>query len=532
MKKVAKFIKKYKYQILLIIIYLLFFIQMQNVEMYADDYNVIAIFNEWNRNLIRQIYWCYYQNWSGRIIGQFVVHGGLGFFGIQFFRLLNPIFLFMFCYYSSKIINIKGSHNTLKITFFLSLIIMGLDIGILNECLYWADGTILYLWGYIPLLLILYFILDTVINNKKLSNLRFILSIVYIIIISFTMESTAVLYISFLFLICLNNFIKKNNDKKFLFLFLFSVIILIGVYFIPGNQNRMMNHEQLSVSLDILGRFMFKISDYFGYLFNGAIFPFLFIMSGIFIYDSFYSKIRYGLIYKICLIFLIIFNICLFINYNVYNFIDFYNIDIFSTLFKSICFLYLIVNICIGFICSKNNKRHYMYLVIGGILSNLVSVSVVVYNSIRFFLPIIYTFLTYILKNYFDSDDNKKMYIIILYIFIINWILGMVALVYIILNKKRITKIYYIKYVLLTILIIFNIFNFFKCIYCYYENSKIFDYNEKKLNEINIYLSDDIHLKKLKYSDYAYQMPEKYEYTKNWYQRYYHIENRNIIWED
>ena len=41
MQKMLKFLKKNKYWIFVIILYILLFIQMQSVYMYADDYDVV-----------------------------------------------------------------------------------------------------------------------------------------------------------------------------------------------------------------------------------------------------------------------------------------------------------------------------------------------------------------------------------------------------------------------------------------------------------------------------------------------------------
>lgn len=531
MKRVVEFIKKYKYQILLIILYLLFFVQMQNVGMYADDYFVRIVFRE-HDSLIGQIYWVYYKSWSGRLIGQFVVHGGLGYFGMQFFKLLNPLFLFVFCYYSSKIINIKNQYNTLQITLFLSLIILGLDIDIIKECLYWADGTILYLWGYVPLLLILYFILDCCINNIKLSKFRFILSIIFIIIISFTMESTAIILILFLFFVSLDNFINKKNNKKILFLFLFSTIVLIGVYFIPGNQARLVNLEMSIDNYGIVENFLSKVPFVLNnYLFNDTLFPFLFVVPCIFIYFVF--KNRYNLVDKFLCTFLIVFNIIMFINCYIYNFVNFYNESNILINIELFCFIYLVINVYIGFITNKENQKYYFYLIIGGICASMVSLVLASYVSMRFFIPLITTSLIYIVKCYYEGNNEQKLYILLLYSLIIDWKLGLIFIIgYFLLNKKRKNKIIYLNYILIFVLIVFNSFNFFKCMYCYHENFKVFSYNESILGEFDSKLKHNIFLKKLKYSDYAFLMPYYDDTTRQWYKEYYNIENVDITWID
>ncbi len=102
----------------------------------------------------------------------------------------------------------------------------------------------------------------------------------------------------------------------------------------------------------------------------------------------------------------------------------------------------------------------------------------------------------------------------------------------IIINKFCNNQMSYLKYSLIGILILFNIFNFSKCIYYYYENSKIFDYNLDIINNTDRTFVIDIYLKKLKYSQYAFHMPEEFSYVEPWYLEYYNLEKQTVKWVD
>ncbi len=526
MAKIINFIKRYKYPLLLIIVYLLFFIQMQNVQMYADDYNIVALLRKSN-SLLDYLYILYFKNWSGRLIGHAVVTSGLYWFGIQFFRILNPLFLFLFCFYIAKIINIKKQHNTLQITFFITLIILGLNISMLNELLYWADGTILYLWAYIPMLLIIYFILDYCINNKNYTVLRFILSLIFFTIINFTMESTTVLIVVFLFMINFHNILKKNINKKMIIFLFFSVIMLTSSYFIPGNLNRLSKQELTFFEANIIEKFIIKLPDYFGYLFSSSFTPILFIMSMILTYYLLQAKNN---INKIASIYLIIINCLIFINISIYRFIDFNQLPL---LIDIIFLIYLFINIYACFIIKMDYNIELGYLLLGGIVANLTSIILIEYTAYRFFFPLLVLFLIYVFYSYYNGDNQLKIFILWICILNIQWLLGLIMLIiFIIVKKYHNDKLPYFKYSLIGLFVLFNIFNFSKCIYYYHENSKIFDYNLNIINNVDRTLAIDVYLKKLKYPQYAFHMPEDFSYVEPWYLDYYHLEKQTVKWID
>ena len=61
--KILNFIKNYKYWFLIIVLYTLLFIQMQNVVMYADDYNITLILDQPYLETIISELIGYYNNW-------------------------------------------------------------------------------------------------------------------------------------------------------------------------------------------------------------------------------------------------------------------------------------------------------------------------------------------------------------------------------------------------------------------------------------------------------------------------------------
>ena len=77
-----------------------------------------------------------------------------------------------------------------------------------------------------------------------------------------------------------------------------------------------------------------------------------------------------------------------------------------------------------------------------------------------------------------------------------------------------------------------NLYNFVNCIYYYSKNFETFEYNEKILYNEAKTKDEIIYLKRLKYPEYAYQMPEDWQYIYDWYKDYYYISDKKIVWTD
>ena len=129
MEKLKRVLINKKYIIGIIVIYVLFVIKMQNVFFYGDDYDVLyPVHDEFSfenvfKFCINKV--CYYwNNWSGRIIGHFMVSFFLSFFGLTFFRFFNPIMIFSVVFLSLKIFNLIKKINVNKFSFYLYFILL------------------------------------------------------------------------------------------------------------------------------------------------------------------------------------------------------------------------------------------------------------------------------------------------------------------------------------------------------------------------------------------------------------------------
>lgn len=273
MKKILRFIIKYKYIILLILLYTFFFIQMQFIHFYGDDFEVLypihnnhTFFNIFNFCLDKMSY--FWNEWSGRIVGHFTVSFGLSFFGIQFFRILNPIMIFVLVYLCLKILSLFKNFDFIKFFFFFSLVIIGFNIYISRETLYWAYGGILYVWGFNLTLLVIYFVYKYYLQNKKIPLILFILLSFICFIQTFVLEQLSFILISFLFLMIIDSIINKTNRSQLIFFFLIALIGFLTSSLAPGNIART---EPLVEELELYTYFQVflgKTHAFFNFLFN------------------------------------------------------------------------------------------------------------------------------------------------------------------------------------------------------------------------------------------------------------------------
>lgn len=523
--KILNFFKKYKYWIFIIILYILLFMHMQSVVMYADDYWVTFKVNSLASyiNIITRELNYYFNYWSGRLLGHFTVISGLSIFGINFFRILNPIMIFLFSFICAKILKLKLNCDISKIIFWITFSILGINVYITRECLYWADGTILYLWGYVPLVLNIYIILKAIINKQKLSKLECFICLLLCTMINFIMESTQVFNLSFLFLLIF--FYRKEifNNKKIFLIFFYSIVIFILSFFIPGNLSRFNNNSFNDVNFlyTIGNRFYSFVKIFTSCKFN----TYLFVVANIIIIKTNLKLLKKE---KVLFYLLTILNIFNAINL-IFNFINEYNFNIFGLIFYLV---YIITIILFGYISCKENK-FIINILLSGTISALFSVLLSTYWCTRFYFLYLLSSIIFIIYFCLYENNKEKEVILLSIIFCLNYNLFFILLIFIMLIKFFKLKKINLSYLCITIIVIVFSNRYLKTIYYYNKNATIFYYNneilENKINTNNV-----IYVKKLPYRDYAFDLPymSGCDYVTVWFNNYYNLHNYNIIWEE
>lgn len=517
MKKLIDFIIKYKYIILLILLYTFFFIQMQFIHFYGDDFEVLyplhnihTFSNILSFCLDKMSY--FWSSWSGRIVGHFIVSFGLSFFGIQFFRILNPIMIFILVYLCLKILSLFKKFDFQKYFFVLSLIIIGFNIYISRETLYWAYGGILYVWGFILTLLVVYFVYKHYLEDKKLSLPLMIIISFLCIIQTFIIEQLSFMLISFLFIMLIVYLKKKKNYSQILFLLCVSIIGFLTSALAPGNIVRtepLIEELELYTDLEI---FLGKTHGFFNWIFNPKLLGvyisiFILLISKNYLStlnkkDKFIKKIPYLISISYFFIVLIsgLFNI---------NILKFYeDTDVLYLMYDNnalssveyaimnvrmivIIIYYLLLTISIFYMTFKVfwKKQRFLFLsLVITFIPCIITAILIRYVGIRYYIYFLISII--MISLYCIINQNNKSFTLedLLFIGIIlpfKYSIAVTLLIMVVMFLSPTiryfieNKVNYITMILGLTVLIFNLFSTF---FGYIRNDKIYQSNEKILS--------------------------------------------------
>lgn len=555
MKNIWNFIYNYKYQILLVVLYLILFYQMQNVFFYGDDYEILYPYHN-SRNffsvlnfILDKMHYFWYE-WSGRIAGHFIVTFGLSMFGIAFFRFLNPIMIFILCYLLTKIFLLFKTDNFYKILTIISLCIIGLNINISRDTLYWAYSCMIYIWFFNLTLLTIYIIYKDYLNKQKLSNLKFFLLALICIIQTFALEQITFILLAFFSVMLF--FAKKNNidRKKILILLFLTIISFLIVSFCPGNNARLavQNTELLGFSyfeilLSKCYKFLCTILDIKGI---GSYFLVLSILVKN-IYDNDFKKNKFALSSIIFYSFFIItlFNIFFpnantFLNFaNSIDTLDFASLGYISIILQIIIFGLFLFNL-VYMIFKTLNKEHRFFLnaFFISLISSMIPMLCIRYIGLRYFIyPLVVIIILSILYCDFNIKNKnfKRENIVLLGIsFGIEWAIIfclIVTLILIFMKKTVMIKIF--SYLILMILF----YNIITTLVGYYKNGIIYRKNIETF--INAKENEPIFLEEIPYENSLYTwhaleldyngIRQYYGfYLEDFYENYYGIDVENV----
>ncbi len=520
MKKIFDYILKHKYIILLILLYTFFFLQMQFVHFYGDDFEVLyplhnrhTFLNVFNFCLDKMSY--FWNEWSGRVVGHFIVSFGLSFFGIQFFRILNPIMIFVLVYLCLKILSLFKKFDFIKSLFFLSLIIIGFNVYISRETLYWAYGGILYVWGFNLTLLVVYFVYKHYLENKKISSILFILLSIICFIQTFVLEQLSFMLIAFLFIMIIGSIINKKNCGQLIFLFLVSLIGFLTSSFAPGN---IIRTEPLVEELELYTDsqiFLGKTHAFFNFLFNPKLLGVYISIFALLINKKYLSTLNKGesILKKIPSIIVISYFFVILISkvFNI-NILKFYedtdtlflmydnnslsqtNHIIMSISMISIIIYYLLLNISIFYMTFKifwKEQRFFVFSLIITYITNIITAVLIRFIGVRYYIffliPVILISLYCIFldkKKAFNLTELLFISIVLPFKYAISVVIIIMVIMIIYKNFFKFLEKYANNITILLGLTILAC-NFFVTLSGYIRNDKIYKNNEQVLKNAN-----------------------------------------------
>ena len=193
-----------------------------------------------------------YKNWSGRIPVLGMVQVFL-YIGKIFYDIINPIIFILFIIMLIKAANVKVDEKNIFIILLFSI------FGAYKfwEKYIWISGSLNYLWPVTLMLIVIYYIYNMIVNDKKTNVINTIVLLISSFFAGWSHENVAFVLGSFIIFICLFN-IKKilslNNSAK---IKLIASILLFGIgaillIFCPGNFGRLGDTERSVTLLPVL----------------------------------------------------------------------------------------------------------------------------------------------------------------------------------------------------------------------------------------------------------------------------------------
>lgn len=564
MSYILKFIKKHKYKLLLLLLYAFLFVQMQFIFFYGDDYQVLYPVYK-SRKFFSILNYCldlmnyFWYQWSGRIVGHFTVSFGLSLFGIQFFRIINPIMIFLMLFLGLKIVQLFKNFDFEKYLFLVSFFFIGCSIYILRETLYWAYAGILYVWGFTLSLLLIYFILKFYLSNKSPSKLFLILLSILSFAQTFILEQLSFLMLIF-FLLMIVFSIKSN--KKYKFLIVLFVITIIGFLISTSAPGNVLRTNPLAVELEgftLLQIIFGKAYCFFAVLFNPKIYGIYSAILFVLIGKQYINQIKgkYSLLKFLPIMFMISYIAVIFFdkifNINTILFYESTNLDTLQFNNYSMPVLILIICYYVSLIISfffmlfyttyKKNRFVPLALLVS-FFCIIIPVVCIRYIGTRYYLYFIVSEILTIVYYLSDIKIKNVTLVEILCIVIILFpkyimiclILILIAYRYFFLKKlKNYQMLTYIVLFTEMTLVLINIGNIFLG---YFRNSKIYKINDYNLqqslsnNGITIYeipYNDALYSWHTNVLDFNHRHVYYGFYLNDFYENYYGIDMNNVF---
>ena len=264
-KKIINYVKDNKFYLLIMFICFCFLIlQMSNVVMYADDFVLKVVSMKGINNIINnQIN--HYFTWGGGFT-PILVTTFLLFNSIVWKIFISSLILIIF-FLVIKLLNIKDQFEKCLIALLLWSCLFLINIEILNQTLYWLDGSFAYTFVIFQTFIYLYYIITRVFKNISHKY-----DMVLFPIISFfggwsSAQTGAVVLILPIFII-IYQLIKKVKISKLSYISMILGMIGFGIfYFAPGNSARMSNMGIFS-ELGIFEKVVYKVDGVYSHLLN------------------------------------------------------------------------------------------------------------------------------------------------------------------------------------------------------------------------------------------------------------------------
>ena len=283
-EKTKKYLKdNWIYLVVMIMGFLMLLLQMSQVVMYADDYDLgIISKNEGIKGAFGHFVYNYF-NWGGGWTGFLVIIFMM--FNIKIWQVFQCFTILAIVIMCTKIVSNKGFSKAITAAIMWMLIFI-ISVYTTRESVYWLDGGIAYVFTAVQLLLYVYYLYTRITNNTKPKKYDYILLPIVALFAGWSTAQTGFLAIIMpLMMVILCKIIFKQKIPA---IYKISIIIaLIGYcifYFAPGNAIRMTHFEEF-VGLGFIDKILYKFNSVYDLMFDFTKYPFMglpfFVFAGI-----------------------------------------------------------------------------------------------------------------------------------------------------------------------------------------------------------------------------------------------------------
>lgn len=259
------FLKKNKFYIIIFICsFLLLFLIMNQVVLYADDFT-LKIQSEKSFSEILKYLAEHYKSWGGGLTPFFMILlFNLGFTSWKFFNtLLITIIFFLF----AKLIS-KDKKKFLINYSIIWMLFYSISISVVRESVYWMDGSVAYVLSTFELFMFIYIMYTRFIKGTNKKYDKFLIPIVALFSGWSSAQTSAITFV--MILLFLIYYLVIQRKKVNLNLILFTIFSIGGslIFFLsPGNGLRMEAFELFN-SLSLIDKILYRINDVLNLTFN------------------------------------------------------------------------------------------------------------------------------------------------------------------------------------------------------------------------------------------------------------------------
>lgn len=266
MGKIVEYLKKDKmFKTIMFIGFILLFIQMNQVVLYADDFSIGILAK--NGTNIFKYFSEHYRTWGGGYTGCILIF----FFkiGIFFWKIANTLLISIMVMHATKMVTYKNEKYKNIIASTVWGLVFSLGIYVSKECIYWLDGSCAYVLSTFLMFEFIYLIYSKLIMRENIKKWDYVLFPIIALFSGWSSAQTGIVSLAIVILII--GYAKFVNKEKIKLLIWISIIIcLIGClifYLSPGNMARMKEFEEYN-ELGIVRKIMYRVNGVYGLIFD------------------------------------------------------------------------------------------------------------------------------------------------------------------------------------------------------------------------------------------------------------------------